>query len=529
MECLGLGFWRLQCVLLWLGAALFSLEWICLHFGKSLSYRSLLRSLYFLLPVSLIVFGIISAYARPNFDVPVQVWSGTSRTELVKAKYSQERVVSLGNFAAMQIPEALPTERLSTILLGIGVLSLLVSVIRSRRQFRKWEKESVRLRRIGGVTVALSSTLDIPLSYRWANRAVVLLPERSVTWESGMSYAVSHEIQHHRNGDTAWSWILAVLRAVSWFNPGFYLIQRSLGSFQELACDEALSARRRNSSHAYACCLWEAAQTSLESRHQPVGTTGLVTSFSGKLLKWRIEMLTHLASNKKRSYLLTGTLTFVLLVGTALATTGVVQDRRVTMEEATKWLETAKVGAEFPVVLNDRVLKSLNYYVGTPDGRKMMKNALERMKQYQPMIEQKITEFKTPKEFLAIPMVESGYQNLPPNLKKMHGAGLWMFIQETARRYDLRVVAGEVDDRIEPEKETVAAMRYLTDNYKRFKQNWDLSLLAYNVGEKAVGDGVKKYGYDAWKLVENGIENDHEYLPRVVAAMIILKNPSLVQ
>ena len=79
-----------------------------------------------------------------------------------------------------------------------------------------------------------------------------------------------------------------------------------------------------------------------------------------------------------------------------------------------------------------------------------------------------------------------------------------------------------------PEISTDAALRYLKHNRKIY-DSWLLSLLAYNLGEKAVTRAIEKLGTrDPWKLIRGGIENDPDYLPRIMATVIVLKNPALL-
>jgi membrane-bound lytic murein transglycosylase D len=152
-----------------------------------------------------------------------------------------------------------------------------------------------------------------------------------------------------------------------------------------------------------------------------------------------------------------------------------------------------------------------------------MRSSLVRMEAFQPMIDAKLQQYKLPVELLAVPIVESGYQNMGSS----QGAGIWMFIKNTARHYGLRVDA-QHDDRFNTDLETVAAMRYLGSNYTRFN-DWLLALVAYNAGESSVQDGIDQTGSrDAWTLIDAGYDGDKDYLAQVMAAAIILKNPSLV-
>jgi membrane-bound lytic murein transglycosylase D len=190
----------------------------------------------------------------------------------------------------------------------------------------------------------------------------------------------------------------------------------------------------------------------------------------------------------------------------------------------------ARVSDEFPVVVNQRVLKWLNYYIGTPDGREGMRNALARMETYRPLVQKKLAQYRVPVELAAIPITESGYKNQPQSPNVEHGAGLWMFIQSTARKYGMRV-DDKVDERLVPEIETDAAMRYFVSNKDLFN-DWRLSVLAYNAGEQSIKAAIDKTGSkDPWGLVDSGLlsRETTEYLPKLMAAILIMRNSGSIQ
>lgn len=149
------------------------------------------------------------------------------------------------------------------------------------------------------------------------------------------------------------------------------------------------------------------------------------------------------------------------------------------------------------------------------------------MENYKSMVLQKINQYNLPEELLAIPIVESGYQNLTQKQSAGFGAGLWQFIPSTARVFGLRV-DNQVDQRLNEEMLTDVGMRYLGSNFLRFK-DWQLAALAYNAGESAVQSWIEKAGTrNAWSLIRQGYENDQDYLARVMAAILILRNPEMV-
>ena len=104
---------------------------------------------------------------------------------------------------------------------------------------------------------------------------------------------------------------------------------------------------------------------------------------------------------------------------------------------------------------------------------------------------------------------------------------MWQFIRDTGRRYGL-VINNCVDERLDPEKSTRAAARYLKDLYQNFG-SWDLAIASYNCGEgriqRELGKGVHK---NFWDLSANRRipEETRKYVPQLMAATIIARNPS---
>lgn len=196
------------------------------------------------------------------------------------------------------------------------------------------------------------------------------------------------------------------------------------------------------------------------------------------------------------------------------------------MNEAQVLVEIAQKKTDFPIVLNDQVLDHLNRFLAKPSGRLHLKACLKRMQQYKKQIKSEIKERNLPEELMAIPVIESGYQNIHSVTKT--GSGLWSLIQSTAIAKGL-IVNEKTDERLNIERSTEVALEYLKSNYKMLK-DWQLAILAYNLGESKVRLGVlETNSRDAWKLIEKGYQNDEGYLAKIMAVIIIMKNPEMLQ
>jgi len=127
-----------------------------------------------------------------------------------------------------------------------------------------------------------------------------------------------------------------------------------------------------------------------------------------------------------------------------------------------------------------------------------------------------------PTQLLSIVAVESAGN--PVALSPKGARGLWQFMPETARRYGLRV-EGTTDERLDLNKSTAAAAKYLRDLYARFG-DWSLALAAYNAGEHAVERAILKTGlraFDALSANRMLPSETRSYVPAVLNAWAALE------
>jgi membrane-bound lytic murein transglycosylase D len=431
-------------------------------------------------------------------------------------------VIRISNSAARTNGVPLTACALSAIaLLLLGAAVVALDYLRLHRLL---ERAHV-IRRVGRVRIAVAEGIVSPLSARTGRFAWVVLPPEFL---SGPDFhvAIAHELQHHRARDTVWCHAFAPLRAISLIHPLRSVWAQAVAEAQELACDEVLvNQRRRISALDYSSCLIRAAECAA-GKGAGRAYAAAPTLFSSRgLLARRIESM-YAKNRTNKNWV---AVALALAAGTALAagafaSSGWVVDSRISGRTMLAMAENARKGTDFPVVVNDMVLKELNRFLGTEKGREYVRKARANLALLKPTLDRQLAEHRVPGELLAVGFVESAFQNLPQSANpSQHGAGVWQFIPGSARVFGLRV-DDTVDERLDIERETDAAFRYLAANHERYS-DWLLGIMAYNMGERALDAAIQRAGTrDPWKLIALGYENDGGYLAKVMAGLLILKN-----
>ncbi len=510
-----------------IAAAVMALFLIAPWIGK-LNASAQLKLHYAILGFVMVSPLLLSIYRPPSLFRPVmKVWN-SSPSAVASVTANSRGVLVLSDHVSVS------ADYLFLFVIGLCLGSLLFGlcyVAYGQWQVRQILRASFLYKRIRFANVLISEECLIPFSYRGLCKAYVVLPSYLLNQPENFKMSVAHELQHHRQGDTAWAYARLLLGAVCFLNPLIYFWNRWIDEVQEFACDEKLVGRQDLVARAYARCLIQVAETAWVQAKVPVGATGMILLSRGQLLNRRIKSMFEAKKIQGRFvWLAPFMLVAAVVTSAAFAAKGMVQDRRITMAQAQSFVQTSARDSEIPLRVNEEVLVWLNYYVGTPAGRLQMKEALRRMEAYRSMIGDKILAYHVPSELIAIPLIESGYQNLPESNKAGVGAGLWMFIASTARHFGLKVDKAQ-DQRLHEEKETEAAMRYLLGNKLRF-DDWELSIIAYNAGEAFVQKEIDRLGTrDAWELLSKGgfRRETREYLPKLNAAILIMKSPSLIE
>lgn len=147
------------------------------------------------------------------------------------------------------------------------------------------------------------------------------------------------------------------------------------------------------------------------------------------------------------------------------------------------------------------------------------------------VIEKILTAYSLPSELGYIAWVESAFDSRATS--HAGAVGVWQFISSTAREYGLSPLTGDSSDqRRHLEPSTHAAARYLNSLLKQFgNRHYLLALAAYNAGQNKIkrheiSEKIKRARrVDFWHLREKLPKETQDYVPKVIAAIIIGRNP----
>jgi membrane-bound lytic murein transglycosylase D len=156
--------------------------------------------------------------------------------------------------------------------------------------------------------------------------------------------------------------------------------------------------------------------------------------------------------------------------------------------------------------------------------RAVVEKWLARAGRYVDMIREALVQRGLPEELLCTAMIESGFN--PVAVSRAGAKGLWQFMAPTARRYGLRVDRW-TDERLDPEKSTVAAARYLKDLYAAYG-SWPLAHAAYNGGDVRILRAMRTLkSTNFWDLTRGRhlAEETKNFVAAIQAAILIFREP----
>jgi membrane-bound lytic murein transglycosylase D len=176
-----------------------------------------------------------------------------------------------------------------------------------------------------------------------------------------------------------------------------------------------------------------------------------------------------------------------------------------------------------PLIMNKFVEKEIKSFQG--HDRKFFIDSYRRSGYYRKEMVRVLNEAGLPEELSWLPLIESGFK--VNALSKARALGLWQFIPSTGYKFGLKRDTW-IDERLDPEKATIAAVEYLTELHHIFG-DWSTVLAGYNCGEGRVLSVIRRqkinYLDNFWDLYEMLPQETARYVPRFIAVLHILKDP----
>jgi membrane-bound lytic murein transglycosylase D len=168
---------------------------------------------------------------------------------------------------------------------------------------------------------------------------------------------------------------------------------------------------------------------------------------------------------------------------------------------------------KIPLTYNERVHAFINFF--TVRDREYTRMVATRREVYFPLFEKYLAKYGLPDELKYLSIIESALN--PKAVSRARAVGLWQFMSPTGRHYGLQH-DWFIDDRMDPDKATEAACKYLRDLYAMFG-DWELALASYNAGPGNVKKAIRRAGYkkNFWEAYAYLPRETRSYVPQFVA------------
>jgi membrane-bound lytic murein transglycosylase D len=173
-----------------------------------------------------------------------------------------------------------------------------------------------------------------------------------------------------------------------------------------------------------------------------------------------------------------------------------------------------------PLHYNSYVQGFVNYF--TIRNRKYTRRILERENVYFPMFEKALVKHNLPQELKYLAVVESALN--PRAISWAKAVGLWQFMSPTAGDFNLKITPF-IDERMDPEKATEAACKFLKQLYRIFG-DWELVMAAYNCGPGNVKKAIARSGGKKtfWEIFPYLPKETRSYVPSFTAVVYTMNH-----
>ncbi|UCC41670.1 MAG: LysM peptidoglycan-binding domain-containing protein [Candidatus Aminicenantes bacterium] len=190
---------------------------------------------------------------------------------------------------------------------------------------------------------------------------------------------------------------------------------------------------------------------------------------------------------------------------------------------ASRFIVVGDNNKTIPLVENKDVKQEIESF--QTKERKLFEEAYRRSGYYREMILEELRAEGLPEQLSWVPMIESWFK--VKAFSRAAALGLWQFISSTGTRFGLKRDR-YVDERMDPQKSTRAAIKYLNELHSLFG-DWTTALAAYNCGEFRVQKVIRyqrvKYLDNFWDLYRMLPPETRRFVPRFIATLLIINDP----
>lgn len=501
------------------------------NFKKNISQRQHLRYARYCFGITLIVFlsmpyllSLFPSAYRSNFQLEPILRSAS--TQILESHTIINNPINQLQFQHL----TLSINNFLVYFLLLGIIIFFIKYLKNIITLFKLKKNSYCHHKINGIYILINDKTELPFCWSLLKQHYVLLPLAILQTNEEMKLAIHHEFQHIRQGDTYWLHLITLIKAICFWNPFIKLWVNWLAELQEISCDESIVIRKKISLVAYAQCLVNLASHALNNPCLPQGVLGIHGS-SQSILYRRVNMLFNHQQRTIKKLSIFGVYVFSLFIAatSAFGLNGSTVLSPLSEAQVAVMIKKSDLDQYFEVSATPEVVSEINNIRSSNQARSFMRESLQRMHKYKPLIQEALHKQSMPNDLLVIPLVESGYQPLDQSKNRLLAAGIWQIVLDTAKRFDL-IVKPDQDDRLNTQLSTQAVLRYLKANYAQF-HDWKLASIAYEIGEIKTARLIKDTGsHNAWILARSSLApaDLKKFLAMFDAALIIMHNPSLI-
>lgn len=147
------------------------------------------------------------------------------------------------------------------------------------------------------VQIRMSDAITVPVVTGLLS-PIIVLPTAAIDWPaSQLKLVMQHELAHIHRSDIFWNCFVSLIRAVIWFQPLAWIVQRRLRDDQEFACDDAVLLEG-NDGPDYATILIRIAESVSHRRQSLISSVAMA---NGHSVERRIRSILDASRNRQES------------------------------------------------------------------------------------------------------------------------------------------------------------------------------------------------------------------------------------